>query len=113
MNTSSYGREPPSLKRATPQNASMGEKVSHPSGNPQLGRKGPIYFPPGPTAHFPHGVSKGPSVVLGASIPPSLANVPTIDHPIFNRALAILTEVKKLSITNVLQLSLPPRRETS
>jgi len=55
MNTSSYSREPPSPKRATPQNASVGEKVSHPSGNPQLGRKakvGPIYYPnslPGPT----------------------------------------------------------------
>jgi len=39
MNTSSYSREPPSPKRATPQNASVGEKASHPSGNPQLARK--------------------------------------------------------------------------
>ena len=42
MNTSSYAREPPSPKRATPQNASVGEKVSHPSDNPQLGRKAKV-----------------------------------------------------------------------
>ncbi|CAL6323946.1 unnamed protein product [Bathycoccus prasinos] len=48
MNTSSYSREPPSPKRATPQNASVGEKVSLPSGNPQLARK-ELYKLPGPT----------------------------------------------------------------
>ena len=47
MNTISYDRVPPSPKRATPQNASVGEKVSHPSDNPQSGRKGPIYYPNG------------------------------------------------------------------
>ena len=49
MNTSSYSREPPSPKRATPQNASVGAKVSHPSGNPQLGRKAKLSHLPGPT----------------------------------------------------------------
>ena len=49
MNTSSYGREPPSPKRATPQNASVGAKVSHPSANPQLGRESKLYKLPGPT----------------------------------------------------------------
>ncbi|CAL6296670.1 unnamed protein product [Bathycoccus prasinos] len=47
MNTSSYSRERPSPKRATPQNASVGAKVSHPSANPQLGRK--TNHLPGPT----------------------------------------------------------------
>ncbi|CAL6379948.1 unnamed protein product [Bathycoccus prasinos] len=51
MNTSSYSREPPSPKRATPQNASVGAKVSHPSANPQLGRKAQLYKLPGPTVH--------------------------------------------------------------
>ena len=47
MNTSWYGREPPSPKRAAPHNTTVGEKVSHPSDNPQLRRKGPIYYPNG------------------------------------------------------------------
>ncbi|CAL6334391.1 unnamed protein product [Bathycoccus prasinos] len=49
MNTSSYSREPPPPKRATPQNASVGEKVSLPSGNPHLARKAKLYHLPGPT----------------------------------------------------------------
>ena len=49
MNTSSYGRKPPSPKRATPQNASVREEVSHPSGNPQSGRETKLYHLPGPT----------------------------------------------------------------
>jgi hypothetical protein len=49
MNTSSYSREPPSPKRATPKNASVGEKVSHPSANPQSGRETKLYHLPGPT----------------------------------------------------------------
>ena len=49
MNTSSYSREPPSPKRATPQNASVGAKVSHPFANPQSGRETKLYHLPGPT----------------------------------------------------------------
>ena len=49
MNTSSYSREPPSPKRATPQNTSVGEKASLPSGNPHLGRETKLYHLPGPT----------------------------------------------------------------
>ena len=49
MNTSSYSREPPSSKRATPQNASVGAKVSHHSSNPQLARKAKLSHLPGPT----------------------------------------------------------------